>query len=51
MNSVQIVSSILQATNNKPVSKAFQEKYRIGNFFSRSRKLSFSTLIYFTVGS
>ena len=51
MNSVQIVSSILQATNNKLVSKAFQEKYRIGNSFSRSRKLSFSTLIYFILQS
>ena len=51
MNFVQIVSSILQATNNKLVSKAFQEKYRIGNSFSRSRKLSFSTLIYFILQS
>ena len=51
MNSVQIVSSILQAANNKLVSKEFQEKYRIGNSFSRSRKLSFSTLIYFILQS
>ena len=51
MNSVKIVSYILQATNNKLVSKEFQEKYRIGNSFSRSRKLSFSTLIYFILQS
>ncbi len=39
MNSVQIVSSILQATNNKLVSKAFQEKYRIGASISLCKRM------------
>ena len=47
MNSHQVISSILQATNQRITSKSFLQEHRIGSAFTRSGKLSFSRLIYF----
>lgn len=47
MDSCQVISSILQATNQRITSNSFLEEHRIGNAFTRSGKLSFSGLIYF----
>jgi hypothetical protein len=47
MDSCKVISSILQATNQRITSNSFLEKHRIGNAFTRSGKLSFSKLIYF----
>ena len=47
MNSCQVISSILQATNQRITSNSFFDEHRIGNAFTRSGKLSFSGLIYF----
>lgn len=47
MNTNEILSSILQLSDDKINSEYFLEKYRIGNAFTRSGKLSFAKLIYF----
>jgi hypothetical protein len=47
MNSCLTLSSILQTANKWIDSKDFLAEHRVGNAFSRSRKLSFSNLIYF----
>jgi Transposase DDE domain. len=47
MKSYQVISSILQAANQRINSNSFLEEHRIGNAFTRSGKLSFSGLIYF----
>lgn len=47
MDSCQVISSILQSTNQRITSNSFLEEHRIGNAFTRSGKLSFSRLIYF----
>ena len=51
MDSNKILSSILQLSNEKINSECFLEKYRIGNAFTRSGKLSFQNLIYFILRS
>lgn len=44
-------SSIIRATNNLIHSKDYADNYRLGNSFSRSRKLSFTNLIYFILNA
>lgn len=46
-----ILSSILQSSNELIISESFRAKHRIGNAFTRSRKLSFQNLIYFILRS
>ena len=47
MNHIKILSIILRQTNTLIKSEDYKESYRIGNSFSRNRKLSFSNAIYF----
>lgn len=47
MNNIKLFSSILKRTNNLIKSEEYKESYKIGNSFSRKRKLSFSNTIYF----
>jgi hypothetical protein len=47
MNHIKILSIILRRTNTLIKSEDYKESYRIGNSFSRNRKLSFSNAIYF----
>lgn len=47
----KIISNLFQLSNDLIVSKDFQNKYKIGTSFQRTRKLSFSTLIYFVLQS
>lgn len=47
----KLLTSILQSTNKLITSESFMAKHRIGNTFTRSRKLSFSNLIYFILQS
>lgn len=47
MNTNEILSSILRLSNEKINSEYFLKKYRMGNAFTRSGKLSFSKLVYF----
>lgn len=47
----KIITNLLQLSNNLITSKDFQNKYSIGNAFSRSRKLSFTILSYFILQS
>lgn len=51
MNTNEILSSILQISNERIHSEIFLEKYRIGNAFTRTGKLSFPNLIYFILRS
>ena len=51
MNADLILSSILHTADQKINSVTFREKYRIGNAFSRSGKLSFPNLMYFVLQS
>lgn len=51
MNSCETLSSILQTANKRITSKDFLAEHRVGNAFTRSRKLSFSNLIYFILQS
>lgn len=46
-----VLKNILQSCNKLIFSEPFKMAYRIGNAFSRSRKLSFSNAIYFILGS
>lgn len=50
MNS-KLLTSILQRSNELITSESFLTKHRIGNAFTRSRKLSFPNLIYFILQS
>ena len=43
------LSAIFKLANEKINSDTFRDKFRIGNAFSRSRSLSFSTLMYFVL--
>ena len=47
----KLLTSILQCSNDLITSKDFLTKHRIGNAFTRSRKLSFPNLIYFILQS
>lgn len=46
-----ILTSILKSSNERITSESFCAKHRIGNAFTRSRKLSFQNLIYFVLRS
>ena len=46
-----ILTSILKSSNELITSESFRAKYRIGNSFTRSGKLSFQNLIYFILRS
>ena len=46
-----ILISILQSSNELIISDSFCMKHRIGNSFTRSRKLSFQNLIYYILRS
>ena len=47
MKNIELLSKILKKTNELIISNEFREAYRLGNSFSRKRKLSFSNAIYF----
>lgn len=47
----KLLTSILQRSNKLITSESFLAKYRIGNAFTRSGKLSFPNLIYFILQS
>lgn len=47
MKNIKLLSNILKKTNNLIKSEEYKESYKIGNSFSRKRKLSFSNAIYF----
>ncbi|MCE5220298.1 MAG: hypothetical protein LLF98_03285 [Clostridium sp.] len=47
MNHIKILLLILKQTNTLIRSEEYKESYRIGNSFSRNRKLSFSNAVYF----
>lgn len=47
MTNIQLLSKILKSTNSLIKSEEYKHAYRIGNSFSRNRKLSFSHAIYF----
>ena len=47
----KLLTSILQSSNELIISEDFLTRHRIGNAFTRSRKLSFSNLIYFVLQS
>ena len=46
-----VLKSIIEASKNLIKSEDFINTYRIGNSFSRARKLSFSDLFYFVLHS
>ncbi len=47
MKNIELLSKIFKKTNELIISNEFREAYRLGNSFSRKRKLSFSNAIYF----
>lgn len=47
MKNIKLLSRILKKSNNLIKSEDYKESYKIGNSFSRKRKLSFSNAIYF----
>lgn len=47
MKNIELLSKILKKTNELIISNEFREAYRLGNSFSRKRKLSFSNAVYF----
>lgn len=51
MNARFTFSSIIQSVNKRLLSTEFYNRYRIGNAFSRSRKLSFQNMIYFVLSA
>lgn len=47
MQNTKLLSLILKETNNLITSTEYKEAYRLGNSFTRNRKLTFSNIVHF----